>query len=155
MGVLAHPVVVVSHAGGRRSGTAVAGQGNSTVQSGVQTAIKAGVGTAAAGQQSSEELGITAADYAQGKQNYTQALGGEEQVAQMENPTGYASLTQTAEGQAFGQQTTIASEQAQEDAAIAGGVTSLAGAASGGIGNLDSTGSSSTGEQMQNFLGGF
>jgi hypothetical protein len=121
----------------RAVGTAVAGQGDSAVESGVQQAEKAQVATAAAGQTSNEELGITEANYAQGRQNFNNAVAGEENVAQQESPSSFGSLTQTAEGQGFNQQTQINQEESQEQAAIAGGVMSLAGGVmSGGLTSL-------------------
>jgi hypothetical protein len=118
-------------------GNSIAGQGNSTVQSGVQQALKAGLASQSAGQLASTQQGITQANYAQGTANYNQALAGEGQVAQMENPTAYAGLTQTAQGQAFGQANTINQQNQQMDQEIAGGLTSLGGMAlSGGMSGM-------------------
>jgi hypothetical protein len=135
-------------------GNQTAAVGNSTIESGVQQQLKAGLASNAENQLSNEQLGITAANYAQGRQNYLTALGGMQGLATAYNPTPYGQLTQTAEGQSFQQASTIEQQQAQEDQAIAGGITSAATAAVGGIGNLDTTGSSSGGEQFLNFLGG-
>jgi len=135
-------------------GNQTAGMGDSTLESGVQQQLKAGLASGASGQLSGEQLGITQANYAQGRQNYQTALGGMQSLAQAYSPQSYAGLTQQAEGQSFGQANQIAQQQAQEEQAIAGGVTSLAGAAAGGLGNLDQTGGSTGGEQAMNFLTG-
>ena len=135
-------------------GNQTAGMGTSTLESGVQQQLKAGLASTASGELSAEELGITQANYAQGRQNYLTALGGEQQLAQAYNPQSYAGLSQQAEGQSFSQADTIAQQQAQEEQAIAGGVASLAMGAVGGIGNLDTTGGSTGGEQALNFLSG-
>jgi len=135
-------------------GNQVAGQGNSTVQSGVQQALKAGLNSQSAGQLAGQQLGITQQNYAMGNQQYNQALAGEGEVANLLNPAGSGSLTQGAEGASFGQANTINQQNQQAAGEIAGGITALGGMAMGGIGNLDSTGSSSGGEQAGNFLQG-
>lgn len=113
----------------RALNTTEASRGDSTVESGVQQQANEALASAAAGQTSNEELGITEANYAQGRQNYNNAVGEEESLAQIENPQSFGSLTQTAQGQSFNQADTIAQQQAQEEQAIAGGITSLAGVA--------------------------
>jgi hypothetical protein len=138
----------------RALNTTEASRGDSTVESGVQQQIAGANASMAAGQTSAEELGITEADYSQGRANFGQALQGEQNVAQIENPQSFGNLTQTAEGQSFGQANTIDQQQNQEQMAIAGGITSLAGMTAGGFGNLDQTGASTGGEQAINFLGG-
>jgi hypothetical protein len=129
----------------------MAGMGDSTLQSGVSQQLQSGLASAEAGQLSGTENQIVQNNYAQGRQNYLSALSGEQGVAQMLNPQSYASLTQQAQGQGFGEANTTAQQQAQAEQAIAGGATSLA---LGGLGNLDTTGGSTGGEQFLNFLGG-
>lgn len=118
-------------------------------------ALKAGAASAAEGQLSNEELGITEANYATGRSNFNNAVGGELTVSGQQNPIGYAGAANTANQNAFGEETQINKEQNQEQADIAGGITSLAEGAIGGFGNLDTTGGSSGGEQAMNFLEGF
>jgi hypothetical protein len=128
-------------------------RGTSTLTSGVDSALKAGVESASAGQLAGEELGITNKNYDLGRADYNNALAGESSVAGMEDPTKFGSLAQTAQGQSFNQADKINTQNQQENQMIAGGITSLATSAMGGIGNLDTTGGS-TGEQFQNFLSG-
>jgi hypothetical protein len=103
--------------------------GDSTVESGVQQQQKGALASEAAGTTSGEELGINEANYAQGRQNFESAVGGEESVAQLENPTAYGNLTQTANSTDFNESSQINQQSNQEEADIAGGITSLAGAA--------------------------
>jgi hypothetical protein len=124
-------------------------------EAGNVAALKASAASAAEGQLSNEELGITEADYATGRSNFNNAVSAEEGVSGQFNPVGTGSLANEANKTAFGEATQIAQEQAQEQADIAGGITSLATGAIGGFGNLDMTGGSSGGEQLQNFFAGF
>jgi hypothetical protein len=101
-------------------------------EAGNVAALKANAASAAEGQLSAEELGITEADYATGRANFNAATAAEEGVAGQfgsgaSSAMGGANAANTA---AFGEATQIAQEQAQEEADIAGGVTSLA---SGGV----------------------
>ena len=124
-------------------------------EAGNVAALKAGAASAGAGQLASEELGITEADYATGRSNFNNAVGAEEGVAGQFNPVATGSLATSANSTAFSEATQIAQEQAQEEADIAGGVTSLATGAMSGFSNLDDTGGSSGKEQLQNFFSGF
>jgi type VI protein secretion system component VasK len=128
--------------------------GNAGV-AGNTAALEANVGSAAEGQLSNEELGITEADYATGRANFSNAVGAEEGVSGQFNPVATASAANTAGQTAFGEANTIQQQNSQEAADIAGGVTSLATGAIGGFENLDTTGGSSGTEQLQNFFGGF
>lgn len=145
----------------RAAQTAQAAGTDSTIMSGVAQQQRAAVASAAAGQTSQEELGITNANYAQGRQNYLTALGNLQNVAAMYNPQSYGGLEQgaangasSATSAAFNEATQINQENNQWEADVAGGIMSGIGMVSGGIGNLDSTGGSSGGEQALNFLGG-
>lgn len=95
-------------------------------QSGVDQAIKARLKSAAAGQLSQQELGITEADYATGRSNFNNAVSGEEALAGIYNPNQTAGLANQANNNAFGEATEINQEQSQMEADIAGGITSLA-----------------------------
>jgi hypothetical protein len=101
--------------------------GDSTVESGVQQQQKGALASEAAGTTSNEELGITEANYAQGRRNFENAVQGEDTVAQLENPTAYGNLTQTANSTDFNESSQINQQANQEEADIAGGLTSLAG----------------------------
>jgi hypothetical protein len=124
-------------------------------ESGTDQALKENALSAAAGQLASTEEGITEANYATGRQNFQSAVGEEEGVASAYAPNATAGNAISAGNSAFGAATQIQQEEGQEAADIAGGITSLAGGVAGGIGNLDTTGSSSGLEQARNFLEGF
>lgn len=145
----------------RALNTAQAAGTNSTIQSGVSQQQQAALASASAGQTSSEELGIQQANYAQGRQNYQTALSNLQNVAGMYNPQSYGGLqlgagqNATASNQAaFNEATTINQLSNQWQSDLVGGIMAGVGMASGGLGNLDTTGSSSGGEQAKNFLGG-
>jgi hypothetical protein len=103
-------------------------------EAGNVAALKANAASAAAGQLSSEELGITEADYATGRANFQNAVGAEEGVAGQFNPVATGGLATSANQTAFGEATQIAQEQAQMQADIAGGITSLVGGGLAGFG---------------------
>jgi hypothetical protein len=126
-------------------------------EAGNVAALKAGAASAGAGQLASEELGITEADYATGRSNFNNAVGAEEGVSGQFGSGAASTMggANEANKNAFGEATQIAQEQAQEEADIAGGITSLATGAIGGFANLDTTGGSTGGEQVGNFLSGF
>lgn len=145
----------------RALGTAQAAGSTSTIESGVQQQQRAALASSAAAQTGSEELGITEANYAQGRQNYLTALSGEQSLAAAYNPQSYGGLNVSA-GQsatagnqaAFNEAHTINQESNQWEADIMGGVMAGVGMVSGGLGNLDKTGGSTGGEQAMNFLSG-
>lgn len=126
-------------------------------EAGNVAALKAGAASAAEGQLSNEELGITEANYATGRANFNSAVGAEEGVAGQFGSGASSTMggANEANKTAFGEATQIAQEQAQMEQDIAGGITSLATGAIGGFGNLDTTGGSTGGEQVQNFFAGF
>lgn len=141
----------------RAVGNELAGRNDSgnLPESGVDQALKAQIASSAAGQLSSEQLGITEANYATGRQNFAQAVGEEQGLAGQYNPVSTGSLASGTNASAFGEANQIAQQQSQELSDIGGGVLSLATGAAGGIGNLDETGHSTPGEQIQNFFAGF
>lgn len=114
--------------------------------------------TEAAGQQKTAEA-LTQereAGFNQGVTNLTSATAGIEKAAGLESPTG----TAEAANQAGGQLLAGATEQYNQNqnslwkqvvGGIAGGVGSMI---TGGLGNLDTTGGSTGGEQFMNFLTG-
>jgi hypothetical protein len=128
--------------------------GNSGLESGVQQQISAGIASQAAGATSAEELGATEANYAQGRQNWATATGGLQALSGQYNPVATAGAGTQANQAGFQEAQTIQQQQGQALGMIGGLVGSGLGALSGGLGNLDTTGGSSGGEQALNFLGG-
>ena len=95
-------------------------------ESGVDQTLKEQLASASASQLSQEELGITQANYATGRQNFENAVSGEESLAGIYNPNGIASSATQANQNAFREATQINQEQNQEQADIFGGISSLA-----------------------------
>lgn len=137
---------------------AAQGGGNEFLPTGARAALKGNLASAASNELSQEQLGITRANYAQGRQNWSQATAGLNALAGEYDPNAIAGESNSANSSAFGEATKVQEMQNEKEQAIAGGITSLAmGAASfgaGGMGNLDETGSSSMGEQFGNFFKG-
>ena len=90
------------------------------------SALKSQLASSAAGQLSNEQLGITQADYAQGNQNWQRATGGLEALNNSYQSVAAGNSGTQANTAAFGEADEIAQQQAQEDQAIAGGITSVA-----------------------------
>lgn len=130
------------------------GGGNTFLPNGTEAGIDANLANTAAQARANQQLGITTSGYATGRQNYLNAasiLGG---VAAQDNPLGYAGATTNAGNSAFGSANTI---NQQNNAALQTEMGLIGGGASailGGFGNLDTTGGSTGGEQVMNFLGG-
>jgi hypothetical protein len=132
------------------------GGGNEFLPSGAAGALKSNLATAAANQQSQEQLAVTQANYATGRQNWQQATAGLNALVGEYNPNAIAGQATGATQGAFQDQTKVQDMKNQEVASIVGGITGLAtGGLMGGLGNLDTTGSSSAGEQVGNFFSGF
>ena len=98
------------------------GGGTTLLPSGVNAQINAEIGSAAESNLSSENLGITQANYAQGRQNWQTALAGEQGVAAGEAPLGYAGATTASNTAAFNEANTINQQSNQEFSDILGGV---------------------------------
>jgi hypothetical protein len=138
------------------------GGGNEMLPTGSEGQLRAAMASSAANQMSSEQLGITRANYGQGRENWREATAGLNALGQEYNPNAVAGEATSAGGQAFGEATKVQEMKNQKEMAIAGGITSLAagvatGGASflaGGLGNLDTQGTSSGGEQVGNFFSG-
>lgn len=128
--------------------------GSSGLTSGVQQQIDAGIASSAANSLASQQSQITQADYAQGQINKQQTESGLETLAGIQAPVSYANAATGANQAGFSEASTIEQQQQQAQASELGLVTSLAGAAVPGLGNLDTTGGSSGGEQFGNFLSG-
>lgn len=87
------------------------GGGNQVLPTGAANVQKENLAAAAANQESNAQLGITNANYAQGRQNWQQATAGLNALGQDYNPSNLGSLGNTANNQAFGQATDIMKEQ--------------------------------------------
>lgn len=100
--------------------------GESGLESGVDKQIKAGIASAAAGQTSTEQFNLTLADRQAAERNTQMAMGGLQAIAGEQAPLGFAGAATEANKTAFSEADTIAQQQSQEQAAIGGGVASLA-----------------------------
>ena len=132
--------------------------GNTGVTTGGQKQLQAQIATGVGNNLSSNLNNIALQNAQTGRQNFfgaESALGG---VANSYNPAQFASLTNTAGGNAFGAANSINQQKNQEFADIGGALTGLGGGLlgglSGGLNNLDRTGGSSFGEQFGNFFTG-
>lgn len=127
---------------------AARGGGNVYLPTGARGALQGTLASSAAGELSQEQLGITRANYAQGRSNWQQATGGLQALAGQYDPTGFSGQAQHGFESAFGMEHTINQEQSQKEMAIASGISSLAmGAATFGAGAL-------AGNQGFDFQGG-
>lgn len=100
--------------------------GDSGLQSGVDQQILAGTASASANQLANAQLGIKEADYTQGRQNWTQANAGLQQLGQQYNPAAFGEQATAQNASAFKEADQIQQEKNQAQADIAGGITSLA-----------------------------
>lgn len=133
----------------RTFGAGEGGGGTSGMTSGITKQIEAGIASQQAGQLAGTENQIALANAQQGQQNYWRAVGGQQALASAYNPSGAASGAISAGGTAFSEASQIQQQQQQEDAAIAGGIASLAtNIAAPGIGGAMGGGG------MQGFLQG-
>lgn len=132
---------------------AAQGGGNSLLPSGVQSQQQQQLASSAANQTSNQLLGIQSAGYAQGNQNFNNAVGAEQGVAGLYNPAGYAGQATGAGSSAFNSATTVNNaNNAASPWGILGGV--LGGAAgafgsslTGGLSSLFSGGSLASASQ--------
>jgi type VI protein secretion system component VasK len=128
--------------------------GNTGVTTGGQKQLQAEIGSEAGQNLAGQENRINLANYATGRQNFFNAESALSGIGAMYNPTGYAGAATSAGNTAFNSATTVQNMRNQEQADIGGAVSGLAGMALGGFGNLDTTGGSTTGEQVANFFEG-
>jgi len=132
---------------------AAQGGGDTFIGSGVKAQTNAQLANSAASTEANQQLGITQQGYQQGRQNYFGAVGQEQGVASAYNPSGYANAADSAGNSAFSSASTVSQQNnAASPLGMVGGL--VGGAASsimGGIGNLDTTGGSTWGEQFKNF----
>ncbi len=118
----------------RALGGQLAGRSTAAGETGPTQALKAQLASSAAGQLSGEQLGITQANYAQGNQNWRAATGGLQALNNSYESVQAGSSGTQANQSAFGEADEIAQQQAQEDQAIAGGITGVASEALSGVG---------------------
>lgn len=122
----------------------------SAINKQIQEEAASKAATATAGALSAE----TAANYAQGRKNAETTASGLSTLAGIENPNAAASSTIEANKVSFDQAAKI-QQQKQQATQMVGGIAEAGlGILGGGIGNLDTTGSSTPFEQVQNFLSG-
>lgn len=108
---------------------AAQGGGDTFVGSGVKAQTNAQLANSAASTESNQQLNITQQGYQQGRQNYFNAVGQEQNVASTYNPSGYANAANQAGESAFGSASTVNKENSEGSAwGTIGGV--LGGAAS-------------------------
>src|SRR5260370_30875175 len=120
---------------------AARGGGNEFLPTGARAALKGSLASAAANELSRANIGITEANYAQGRQNWGQATAGLNALAQEYSPNASASGAQGGFSSAFGMYDKIQQEKNQKEASIAGGIASLAtGALTFGMGGLANLG---------------
>jgi len=145
-----------------RNAQVVAGSaagGNTGVTTGGQKQLQAQIASGVSQNLATNENQINLANAQTGRNNFFGAEGALSGVAGQYNPTAYAGQANSAGQQAFGEATTIQNMKNQEEASIAGTVSSMAlaglGGVAGGLGNLDTGGDSTFGEQVGNFFKGF
>ena len=140
-------------------GAQLAGQGGggtSGLQSGIEQQIRGSIASAGANQLAGAQNEIVQHNYDVGNQNFWKAAGGESALAGEESSTGanLGNLASSANKSAAEQAGQIQSEKGS----VIGDLTKVAGLAgsflTGGVGNLDNTGSSSFGENVGNFFSG-
>jgi hypothetical protein len=115
-------------------GAGQGGGGSSGITSGIQQQIQGSIASQSANQLAGAQNQITQANYAQGNQNYWKAQGGMNALSQGYSPNAAMEGATNEQKQAFGEAGTVYQQQQQEDQAIAGGISSLAMTAAGGIG---------------------
>jgi hypothetical protein len=108
------------------------GVGNVNLASGGSQDLQTQLASAAAAEQSKENLGITTAGYDVGRQNYAAAVGGEQGLAAGWNPNSFAGSTINAGNSYASQANTIAAQQNQMWGSVLGALGGIGGAAAGG-----------------------
>ena len=133
---------------------AAQGGGNEFLPNGARNIQKETLASQAAAQSANEGLAITRANYAQGRQNWQSATSGLNALAEGYAPNQVGGLASSTGNSAFGEATEVNKEKGQLAATLGGALKAGLGVLSGGLGNLDFTGSSNAGEQIGNFFGG-
>jgi len=104
---------------------AARGGGNVYLPTGARASLQQSLATSAANESSKLSAGITEANYSQGRKNWQEATSGLNALAGEYNPTAFSGQAQSGFNSAFGMANTIAQQQSQEQASIAGGIASL------------------------------
>lgn len=113
------------------------GGGSTGLTSGVAQQIQGSIAATTGANTANELNQITQANYATGRQNYFQALGGTETLAGLYNPNATANAFTGASSAGFQQAATIQQQQNAEAQDIVGGFTALAGSAMDMYGNVN------------------
>jgi hypothetical protein len=113
----------------RTFGAGQGGGGTSGLTSGITKQIEGAIASQQAGNLGTAENNIEQADWATGNQNYFRALGAQEGVAQMYNPSNSASSAISENNASFGQASKITQENNAMGQDIAGFLTAAAGSA--------------------------
>ena len=117
------------------------GGGNEALPTGARAALHGRLASAAADQMSNADLGITAANYDQGRRNFAAGMSGLTNTAQLYDPRGYAGEATSAGNLAFNEDQSIQQMKNQKQQAIASGIAGLAmSAATFGIGGAGAGG---------------
>lgn len=111
---------------------AAAGGGNTVLPSGTAAGLQANNAIAAAGQESSQQLGITEKGYDQGREDFLQAASGLSGVSAQLNPLGYAGAATTANKTGFDEAQTVNEEEQAAKSQMWSTIGGLAGGALGG-----------------------
>ncbi len=96
------------------------------IGSGIEDQIRGSIASAGANQLSTAENQITSENYALGRDQYNRAMGGGQTLAGLYDPQQFGQMSGSASGQAFSEADKIQTMKNQREAAIAGGITSLA-----------------------------
>jgi hypothetical protein len=138
-------------------GTGIAGEGGgggSGQTTGAQQQLKEAAASQAAGTLATNLSNINLNNYATGRSQQLAGISTLGNAAAQLSPTSYANPAISSGNSAFGEANTINTQNNQEASAIGGLVESGLSAAVGGFGNLDTTGGSTFGEQVGNFIQG-
>lgn len=137
---------------------AARGGGNEVLPTGARGALQETLASAAADQMSKEQLGITEANYGQGRKNWQEATAGLSALANQYDPTAFSGQAQKGFTSSFDMANQIQQQNNQAEAAIAGGVLSLgldaATFGAGGMTGLVGTGGEGIGGKLGDFFKG-
>jgi hypothetical protein len=137
---------------------AARGGGGEVLPTGSSAALQATLASSAADQMSKEQLGITEANYSQGRKNWQEATAGLSALANQYNPGEFSGQAQKGYDSAFGMADKIQQENNQAQAEIIGGIGSIAMDAAtfgmGGMTGLVGTGGEGVGGKLGDFFKG-
>ena len=142
------------------TGAVLAGRGGggaSGLTSGIEAQIRGSEASAAANQLAAAQNQIVQQNYATGRENYWNALAGEQNLARAYNPAEYGNLASSTSQAAFKDATQIQKEKGTVLGKIGSVIGAVAGPAlsfaTGGLSNLGGAGTS-FGENVGNFFSG-